>query len=347
MTVDETYMKRALELAQKGLGHVAPNPMVGCVIVLGEKIISEGFHQKYGEAHAEVNAIKNLPENFDLSGCALYVNLEPCSHHGKTPPCADLIVSKKFKKVIIGSLDPNPLVAGKGIQKIKAAGIEVVTGVLEKECRELNKRFFIFQEKKRPYIILKWAQTADGFISKDPLPKNKEESWITGEKSKVLVHQWRSEEQAILVGTNTVINDDPELTTRLVSGKNPIRIVLDKDLKLNSNYKIFNDASETLVFTGKEKSSEKNIKFIRIDFSKNILPQILEKLFELNISSILVEGGAKLLQSFIDKNQWDEARLFINAEKNFLKGIVAPKLNSKAQPVFVGKDLLFVHRNSH
>ena len=350
MKSDEHYIARCNELALKGLGSVAPNPLVGCVIVLGEKIISEGFHQKFGEAHAEVNAINNLGKDFDFSNCTLYVNLEPCSHHGKTPPCADLIISKKFKKVAVGCLDPNPLVAGKGIEKIKNAGIEVIENVLEYDCKELNKRFFIFQEKKRPYIILKWAQTTDGFISKNNLPKNVEENWISGEESKKLNHQWRAEEQAIMVGTNTVISDDPQLTTRLVEGKNPLRILIDKDLKLNLDYKIFNASAETIVFTTVEKESEKNIKFIAIDFSKNIIPQFLQKLFELNITSVIVEGGAKLLQSFIDTNLWEEARIFVNPNKKFESGIAAPKLNLKTSSdeintIFIGNDLLFVHRN--
>ena len=240
--------------------------------------------------------------------------------------------------------------AGKGIEKLKAAGIDVVQNVLEDDCKELNKRFFIFHQKKRPYIILKWAQTGDGFISKDPLPKNKEENWITGEESKKLVHQWRAEEQSIMVGKNTIVNDNPQLTVRLVEGKNPARIIIDKDLKLKATYKVFNDEAETIVFTSEAKDSIKNIKFITIDFSKNIIPQILQKLFELNISSIIIEGGSKLLQSFIDANLWDEARLFVNTHKKFEKGITAPKLNLKTafdeiETIFIGTDLLFVHRN--
>jgi diaminohydroxyphosphoribosylaminopyrimidine deaminase/5-amino-6-(5-phosphoribosylamino)uracil reductase len=339
-------MKRCFELALKGLGQVAPNPMVGCVIVKGDKIIAEGYHQKFGESHAEVNAINSLEEGFDLTDCTLYVNLEPCSHHGKTPPCSDLIISKKFKKVVIGNMDSNPLVAGKGIEKLKNAGIEVEAGILEKEGRELNKRFFTFHEKKRPYIILKWAQTNDGFVSKLPLPTNKSENWITCEESKKTVHVMRSQEQAIMVGTNTVINDNPELTVRLAEGKNPIRIVLDRDLKLKSSFKIFNSAAETLVFTEFRKIEAGNIKYFKIDFTTNILSQILNKLYELNITSVIIEGGTPLLQSFIKENLWDEAGIFVNPNKNFVSGIKAPEFNlEKASKEKSGMDLLYSIKN--
>ncbi len=223
-------MQRCLELAAKGLGNVAPNPMVGCVIVCDGEIVAEGYHEQYGCGHAEPNAIKQVSDAI-LKKSTLYVTLEPCSHHGKTPPCADLIISKGIKKVVIGNLDSNPLVSGRGIQKLKEAGIEVEHGILDKECRALNKRFFTFHEKKRPYIILKWAQTQDGFISHNPLPENKEDNWITGKESKALVHQWRGEEQAILIGYNTALVDNPLFTMhRLVKGKNPIRLIIDKTL---------------------------------------------------------------------------------------------------------------------
>lgn len=343
-----TYMQQTLRLAEKGWPLVAPNPMVGCIIVKGDKIIAEGYHQKFGEAHAEVNAINSLDPGFDFSDCTLYVNLEPCSHQGKNPPCSDLIIDKKFKKVVICNVDTNPLVGGKGIEKLKKAGIDVETGILEKEGRELNKRFFTFHEKKRPYIILKWAQTNDGFISKQPIPQNKIENWITGEDNKKLVHEWRAKEQAIMVGTTTALNDNPELTVRLAKGKNPIRIVLDKDLKLKSDLHIFNDAAETLVFTEIEKTSTGNITYIKIDFSKNTLFQLLDKLFELNISSLIVEGGTTLLQSFINDNLWDEARVFINPNKNFENGIKAPEFDlSKASKEKSGTDYLYKIKNPH
>lgn len=336
------YMQKVLQLAQLGEGNVAPNPLVGCVIVKGDEVIAEGYHKHYGEAHAEVNAIHSLAPDFDFSNCTLYVNLEPCSHQGKTPPCSDLIIKNKFKKVVICNVDTNPLVGGKGIEKLKKAGITVETGILEKEGRELNKRFFTFHEKKRPYIILKWAQTNDGFISKNPIPPNKKENWITSEESKKLVHEWRAQEQAIMVGTATALNDNPELTVRLTEGKNPIRIVIDKELKLNSNLNIFNTAAETIVFTEVDKEAENTTKYYNLDFSKNVLPQLLNKLYALNISSLIVEGGTTLLQSFIDENLWDEARVFINPNKNFEKGIKAPTIDlSKAIEEKSGSDRLF------
>lgn len=341
------YMQKALQLAKSGWPKVAPNPMVGCVIVKDGEVIAEGYHKEYGGPHAEVNAINSLAPDFDFSDCTLYVNLEPCSHQGKTPPCSDLLVTKKFKKVVICNVDTNPLVSGKGIERLKKAGIEVESGVLEKEGRELNKRFFTFHEKKRPYIILKWAQTNDGFISKNPIPQNKSENWITGEESKKLVHEWRAQEQTIMVGTNTVLNDNPELTVRLTEGKNPIRIVIDKDLKLKSDLVIFNSAAETLVFTGLEKTSTGNIKFLKIDFSDKVLKQVLSKLYTLNISSIIIEGGTTLLQSFINENLWDEARVFINPDKNFGSGIKAPAFDlNSAQQQKSGADNLFTIKNS-
>jgi diaminohydroxyphosphoribosylaminopyrimidine deaminase/5-amino-6-(5-phosphoribosylamino)uracil reductase len=246
----------------------------------------------------------------------------------------------------VGNLDTNPLVSGKGIEKLKHATIQVEYGILDKECRELNKRFFTFHEKKRPYIILKWAQTADGFISRWPLPENKADNWITGEESKTLVHQWRSEEQAIMVGTNTVVNDDPELTVRLVKGKNPIRVVLDKDLRLSHNFHIYDGAAETLVFTGKTAEPSGHTKFITIDFSQNIILQVLSKLHELHISSMIVEGGAQLLQSFIDAGMWDEARVFANPDKRFENGIKSPLLRMNPEVSLVGKDLLYLFKRS-
>ena len=343
-----TYMQKALDLAKLGWPAVAPNPMVGCVIVKGDKIIAEGYHQKFGEAHAEVNAVNSLGPDYDLSDCTLYVTLEPCSHHGKTPPCSDLIISKKFKKVVICNVDTNPLVGGKGIEKLKKAGIEVETGILEKEGREMNKRFFTLHEKKHPYIILKWAQTNDGFISQDPIPENKNENWITCDENKKLVHEWRSQEQAIIVGTNTVICDDPELTVRLVEGKNPVRVVIDKDLKLKPDSKIFNDESETLVFTEHQKPSFGNTFYFQIDFSKNVLSQILNKLVDSNISSLIVEGGTTLLQSFINENLWDEARVFKNPNKNFGNGVKAPELDlSEALQEKSGTDHLLTIKNPH
>jgi diaminohydroxyphosphoribosylaminopyrimidine deaminase / 5-amino-6-(5-phosphoribosylamino)uracil reductase len=339
------YMKRCFELALKGLGYVAPNPLVGCVIVKDEKIIAEGYHAEYGKAHAEVNAIHSLPENFDLSDCTLYVNIEPCSHHGKTPPCSDLILKKNFKKVVISNIDTNPLVGGKGIERLKKAGIEVETGILEKEGRELNKRFFTFHEKKRPYIILKWAETNDGFISRLPLPENKSENWITGEESKRLSHQWRAQEQAIMVGSNTVLNDDPQLTVRLAEGKNPLRIVLDRQLRVPDDFNIFDNSAPTLVFTKNDKPSQKNVNYVKLSDGDPV-QSILEETYELNISSIIIEGGSQLLNGFIKNKSWDEARIFVNPNKNFVKGIQAPAFDKKnTSPEKTGGDLLYTIKN--
>jgi len=337
-------MQRCLTIAAQGLGQVAPNPMVGCVVVYQDKIISEGYHQVYGGLHAEPNALKGVDEAL-LKECTLYVNLEPCSHHGKTPPCADLIISKGIKKVFVGNLDTNPLVAGKGIKKLQDAGIVVEYGILNEACRELNKRFFTFHEKKRPYIILKWAQTNDGFISQDPLPIHKEDNWITGVESKQLVHQWRAKEQAILVGYNTALLDNPLLTARLANGKNPLRVVIDKELALPKHLAVFNEDAETLVFNSKETIQKNNLHYVKIDFS-HLLTEMMCYLFTKNISSIIIEGGTKTLSQFIEQNLWDEARVFVNTNKNFVKGLKAPVINLyQASKQLVGADELYILKN--
>ena len=338
-------MHRAIELAQLGMGSVAPNPMVGCVIVKNDTIISEGYHRQFGSAHAEVNAINNLPADFNFEECTLYVNLEPCSHFGKTPPCSNLIIQKKIKKVVVANLDCNPIVSGKGIQRLRENNIEIITGILEKEARDLNKRFFCFHEKKRPYIILKWAESADGFISKTPVPENKNENWITCDESKKLVHQWRSEEQAILVGRNTVLTDDPQLTTRLVKGKNPARIILDSNLSIPSSAHVYENNADVIVFNKVKDETLKNIRFIKWDLIENNLIAMFHKLSELNYLSVIVEGGAVLLNSLIEKNLWDEARIFVG-NKNFYSGLVAPKMNkSNARAETIGTDLLYILKN--
>jgi diaminohydroxyphosphoribosylaminopyrimidine deaminase/5-amino-6-(5-phosphoribosylamino)uracil reductase len=337
-------MQRCLELAVKGIGNVAPNPMVGCVIVCDGEIVAEGYHEQYGSGHAEPNAIKQVSDAI-LKKSTLYVTLEPCSHHGKTPPCADLIISKGIKKVVIGNLDSNPLVSGRGIQKLKEAGIGVEYRVLDKECKELNKRFFTFHEKKRPYIILKWAQTQDGFISRIPLPENKEDNWITGKESKDLVHQWRGDEQAILIGYNTALVDNPLLTTRLVEGKNPVRLIIDKNLDLPHNLNIFNNDSKTIVFNSIKSSDDDNIRYVRIDF-QNMIQEILNECYVLNISSVIIEGGTKTINEFIQKNTWDEARLFVNLNKVFKQGIAAPVISfNQSAPTQIGDDLLYTITN--
>lgn len=335
-------MKFALQIAEKGRGNVAPNPMVGCVIVKDDKVIAEGYHKQYGGPHAEVNAINSLPSNFDFTDCTLYVNLEPCSHYGKTPPCSDLIISKKFKRVVVGNLDTNPLVAGKGIQKLKDSGIEVFSGVINSEARELNKRFFWFHEKKQPYVILKWAETKDGFISREPLPANKEDNWISSIESKKLVHQWRSEEQAIMIGTNTVIIDDPELTTRLVEGNSPVRIVIDRELKLQSSSKVFSSEGKVIIITEKDRLNTTNITYCKINFGKDFVNSLLKALFELSIQSIIIEGGSTLLNSFIEAGLWNEARIFVGT-KEFKNGIKAPLFNkANAEELAIGADKLYI-----
>lgn len=354
-------MQRCLALAAKGLGYVAPNPMVGCVIVHNGILIGEGYHQKYGEAHAEVNAIASVSDKSLLADSTAYVSLEPCSHHGKTPPCSDLLIAHNVKRVVVGCLDTNPLVAGKGIEKLQNAGIEVITGVLENEARKLNKRFFTYHEKKRPYIILKWAQTKDGFISKLP-PFTKKENWITNNESKKLVHSWRAQEQAIMVGTTTALLDNPALTVRLVEGKNPTRILIDKDLKVPASSNIFSNEAQTIVFTentppkyfdklnmtarGKSELVEdlvrQNIIYHQIDFTKDIALQILDYLYDKKITSLIIEGGAHTLQSFIDKGLWDEARVF-TGDNYFKNGIKAPIITSATSSVqMIGDDELRV-----
>lgn len=323
MTKDEQFMTRCLQLAQLGTGYVAPNPMVGAVLVYEDKIIGEGYHQKYGVAHAEVNCVNNVREENKslIEKSTLYVSLEPCSHYGKTPPCTDLIIKNKIRKVVIGCKDVYKEVAGKGILKLQNAGIEVHTGVLEKNCVDLNKRFFNFHQKFRPYIILKWAQSFNGKIGS----RSDERILISNEYSNRLVHKWRSEEAAILVGTNTALQDDPSLTTRLWQGKNPVRIVIDKEMKLPSTLKIFNAETRTIIYNLTKNSIDENLIFIKLE-KENFIEQILHSLFEMNIQSVLVEGGAKTLQSFIDAGLWDEARVITNETLIIENGIASPEL---------------------
>ncbi len=316
-------MKRCIQLAKSAQGYVAPNPMVGSVIVHNNKIIGEGYHKQYGQAHAEVNAINSVKNKELLRKSSLYVNLEPCAHHGKTPPCADLIVKMQIPKVIIACVDSFAKVAGKGIEKLKKAGCDVTVGVLEKESIDLNKRFFTFHNKKRPYIILKWAETSDGFMDIERSPDDHAKNyWITNELAKKLVHKWRSQEDAFMIGTNTAINDNPQLTTRDWTGKNPVRIVIDRNLKLPQNLNLFDNGAKTIVFNSKKDLISDNMEFIKINFD-NSLQEILNKLYLLNIQSIVVEGGRLLLDSFIQNNLWDEARVFVG-NKKFIRGLKAP-----------------------
>jgi len=331
MNFDEKYLLRCLELAKNGLGNVAPNPMVGCVIVFDGKIIGEGYHQEYGKAHAEVNAIHSVKDKSLLKRSTLYVNLEPCAHFGKTPPCANLIIEYNIPRVVIGCVDSFSEVSGKGIEKLKNAGIDVSVGVLEKESLELNKRFFTFHNKKRPYIILKWAETKDGYIDVERINEiagqtnNEVDNWITSPLSKQLVHKWRSEESAIMVGTNTALNDNPQLNVREWKGKNPTRVVVDLHDRLPQNLYVFDKSVPTLVFSLTKQEQENNLTFVKINDSKYLIKEILDELYKRNIQSIIIEGGATLLQSFIDLNYWDEARIFVGNRK-FTTGLKAPSL---------------------
>ncbi len=340
-------MARCIELARMGAGHVSPNPMVGCVIVHSDRIIGEGFHQKHGQAHAEVNAINSVTDAGKLKESTIYVSLEPCAHYGLTPPCSDLIIQKQIPRVVIGSIDPFAKVAGKGIERLKNAGIEVKTGILRKECDELNRRFFTFHQKQRPYILLKWAQTSDGFIDKDRSAEDYgEPTWITGPRALLRVHQMRAEEDAIMVGTNTAEKDNPSLTVRLIKGKNPLRIVLDRQLRLDKKLNLFDNSTETIVFNGLENHSYKNTEFIKIDFTDQLLPQILEVLHQKNVLSLIVEGGQQLLSTFINAGLWDEAHVY-TGHTCFGNGIKAPTLPANTgQAESTGKDKLVIYRNT-
>jgi len=344
--IHEKYIKRCIELAKNGLGTTYPNPLVGSVIVYDGEIIGEGWHKKSGEPHAEVNAVNSVMDKSLLSKSTIYVSLEPCSHFGKTPPCCDLIIAHSIPNVVIGTVDPNEKVAGKGIKKLMEAGKNVTIGILEDECNKLNKRFFTFYQKQRPYIILKWAETLDGFIA----PKEKEEQkpvWITNPYSRQLVHKWRSEEHAILVGTQTVIDDNPTLTVRDWAGNNPIRIVLDRKNRIPKESPIFNSDAKTIVISEENTISEDSNLFTEtIDFNVPIAEEIINILFKHNIQSVIIEGGRQMLQTFIDANVWDEARIF-KGTISFGNGTKAPVLHSKcaAKHTFLNDELLIFRNN--
>lgn len=333
MQTHEYYIKRCLQIAKNGLGTTRPNPMVGAVIVHNNSIIGEGFTSTYGGPHAEVNAVNSVKNKSLLKDSTIYVLLEPCSHFGKTPPCSDLIIKHSIPNVVIGCIDDNPEVAGKGVAKLKAYGCNVVVGVLEKECKEHLKRFFTYHNKKRPYIILKWAETEDSFIA--PETKDKQQPvWITNTYSRQLVHKWRAEEQAILVGTNTVIEDNPSLTVRDYTSENPIRIVIDKTNKLDESYKIFDASAQTIRLTKNE-----------LDYNQPLASQICRILHQHNINSVIIEGGAKTLQTFIDEGLWDEARIFIG-KTEFKSGTKAPNLNGRLiSEKLIKEDLLKIYKN--
>jgi diaminohydroxyphosphoribosylaminopyrimidine deaminase / 5-amino-6-(5-phosphoribosylamino)uracil reductase len=329
---DENFMARALELASLGQGHVSPNPLVGSVIVYDGKIIGEGWHQKYGGPHAEVNAVNYVADKSVLKESTVYVTLEPCSHFGKTPPCADMLIANKVKKVVVANLDPNPLVNGSGLHKLRGSGIEVITGILDKKGRELNRRFFTFMEKQRPYIVLKWAETSDGFIAR----KNFESKWISDEFSRQLVHKWRTEEDAVLVGMRTAQHDNPRLDVRDWSGRNPLRIVIDRFLKLSPKLNLFDGSQKTFCYNVLKHEVLNNISMIRID-EENFLTHLVHDLYKQKIQSVMIEGGAQTLQHFIDAGLWDEARIFVSPQ-SFQEGIKAPEFSGVLESQFLIKN---------
>lgn len=348
MNLHEKYIKRCIELAKNGLGNTYPNPMVGSVIVYNNTVIGEGWHKKAGQPHAEVNAINAVEDEKLLKDATIYVSLEPCSHTGKTPPCANLIVDKGIKNVVIGIVDSNSKVSGAGVAHLKNNGCNVIVGVLEAECYELNKRFFTFHNKKRPFIILKWAETKDGFIDK-LRTKTDENSpnWISNEYSQQYVHKMRAEENSILVGTNTALNDNPRLNVRSWSGENPIRILIDRAAKMPSDYNLLDGSVKTIVFSEVKHivDSYGNVIFERIDFSENVPQQICEVLYKYEIQSVIIEGGAKTLKGFIDAHLWDEAFVFVG-DVLFTEGLKAPKLKKVPSEIRkISNDTLTVYRN--
>ncbi len=353
--VDKRFMNRAIEIARNGFGRVAPNPMVGAVLVRDEQILAEGYHAQYGSAHAEVMALQQADiHGIDLTGATLYVTLEPCTHVGKTPPCCEAIVRRPISRVVIATLDPNPEVHGKSLDMLRAAGKIVEVGILEAEAKELNRRFFTFHERKRPYIILKWAQTLDGYIDSnrsisEPHP------WITNRKSQILVHKWRSEEGAVLVGTNTVLRDNPQLTVRHWKGANPLRVVMDRRLRLPQNLHVFDGSTPTLVIAGNNLSASKrednfanipNTELFFVVYMKGIEGVLLAELRKRNITSLIVEGGALILNNFLKYGLWDEARVFVG-NQFYREGILAPALPDGFHNTYnVGQCQLHTFRNT-
>jgi diaminohydroxyphosphoribosylaminopyrimidine deaminase/5-amino-6-(5-phosphoribosylamino)uracil reductase len=340
---DIIYMQRCLDLASLAGVNVSPNPMVGAVIVLDDEIIGEGYHHFFGGPHAEVNAVNNVPTDFinRLNLATIYVSLEPCAHTGKTPPCVDLILKHKFNRVVVGCKDPNPLVSGKSIELMKDAGINVTSGILENECHKLNKRFFTYQLKKRPYVILKWAQTKDGFIdiNRDEETERKI-NWISHPDTQSLVHHWRSKEQAILVGWKTIEHDNPSLTVREVKGLNPLRIIIDSNLNMPKDSKVFTDGDKTVIINKIKNEETGNVSFVKLN--QITTRSILSYLYELEINSVFVEGGSGTLQHFILDGLWDEARI-IQSKNKFEDGIKAPKINGIPSKTYTFADDQLFH----
>jgi diaminohydroxyphosphoribosylaminopyrimidine deaminase/5-amino-6-(5-phosphoribosylamino)uracil reductase len=345
---DEFYIKRCLELAELGMGKVSPNPMVGCVIVVDDKIVGEGYHQQYGQAHAEPNAIKSVfdhyPENAAelLKRATVYVNLEPCAHFGKTPPCADLLVKHQVNRVVIGNTDPFSAVDGKGIEKLKNAGILVTTGVLEEECSFFNRRFFTRVKKQRPYVILKWAQTANGYFAAN----DGHQKWISGPLAKRLAHKWRTEEDATLIGKQTAIIDNPQLTAREWAGKNPVRLVIDKNLEIPSSNHLFNKEAKTIIFNEVKTDVLDHVHYIQMEDMQYYLPQkIMFQLYLMDVQSVIIEGGAQILKQFLEAKLWDECRIFTSAN-SWAEGIAAPTINGILQEqIELGSDKLSIYIN--
>lgn len=324
-------MRRCLQLAANGKGFVSPNPMVGAIVVYKDKIIGEGYHRNYGQAHAEVNAINSVKDRALLKDSTLYVSLEPCSHYGKTPPCAQLIIDNQMPRVVIACLDPYPQVAGRGVRMLQDAGVEVIVGILESKATKLNKEFFTAQTKGRPYIYLKWAQTSDGFIDKlrgeGEVPKP---TPISDDFSKVLVHKLRTEISSIMIGTNTAVNDNPYLTARLWDGRNPVRVVLDREGRIPADYHLFDGSIETLFFTEKDvqEDPKEGVTFIPVTFDEKLLFSVMSELRKRKINAVLVEGGQQLLQGLIDEQLWDEAFVEI-ADLKFSEGVEAPSIKGE------------------
>ncbi|RZL36427.1 MAG: bifunctional diaminohydroxyphosphoribosylaminopyrimidine deaminase/5-amino-6-(5-phosphoribosylamino)uracil reductase RibD [Pedobacter sp.] len=347
---DEIYMQRCLDLAALGAGYVSPNPLVGCVIVTNNKIIGEGYHQKFGEAHAEVNAIHNVITTFGeqsatlLKQATVYVSLEPCAHFGKTPPCADLLIKHEVKKVVICNTDPFASVNGKGIEKLENAGIAVKVGVLTENGFELNQRFFTRIKQQRPYFILKWAQTANGYFA----PLDNSQKWITGGIAKEISHKWRSEEDAILVGKQTALIDDPQLTNRTGIGKNPIRILIDRDLSIPPSSNLYNDEAKTIIFNELKTDVVGNIHFVQMEDMHFYLAQkIAFQLYLMDVQSVIIEGGAVILNLFLEAKLWDEARIF-SSNTNWPNGISAPTINGIISDIYpLGEDTLTIYKPNH
>lgn len=345
----EFYMKRCLELAALATGNVSPNPMVGCVIVIDGKIIGEGYHQQFGQAHAEPNAVQSVFDRYGDSATELlrqataYVNLEPCAHFGKTPPCADLFVKHQLKQVIIGNRDPFSGVDGKGIEKLRNAGIEVSSGILDDECRKFNRRFFTRIEKQRPYIILKWAETANGYFA----THDGHQKWISGALAKRLAHQWRTEEDAILIGKQTSVIDNPHLTAREWPGKNPVRLVIDRSLQIPQTNHLFNQDAKTIIFNEVKTEVEGNIHYIQMEDMHFYLAQkIAFQLYLMDIQSVIIEGGVQILRQFLEANLWDEARIFTSAN-SWTDGIPSPAINGNLiNQEQVGTDKLSIYINA-